>query len=807
MTFDDFFEQATGIADGPYEYQRRLAEGAWPDLLEIPTGLGKTAAVVLAWLYKRRIQLDADTPRRLVYCLPMRVLVEQTVSNIESWLKAHDLLGRPGEGRVSVNVLMGGEPELRRAEWAIYPEEETILIGTQDMLLSRALMRGYGMSRYQWPVQFALLHNDALWIYDEVQLMGAALSTSTQLEGLRRALSTERPCRSLWISATLHKNWLRTIDFRDYVGSLNTATLTEGDRADRKVKKRLNARKALVPATTHLDADNSKQKAAAYIHALSAEIAEAHQTGRQTLVILNRVERAQALYAALRDRLPQVDHLLLHARFRPSERREIERRMRNEPGRNGRVIVATQAVEAGVDISSHTLFTELAPWASMVQRFGRCNRAGEHTDAQVRWIDIIGEADQTLPYDSETLAAARERLVALGSATAEALPRVDDSMDRSHVLRRRDLVDLFNTDPDLSGFDVDVSPYIRDPGTAQAQVFWRAFDGPPADDIVPDREELCLVGLGQLKDYLGIKGREAWTWDPLSERWGSVRNYQLRPGLVLLLRASAGGYLEDQGFVSDAKRAVLPVESHDVGHQERYSDDSLSRIGRNVTLSEHLQDVAGEATALAGGLVLDGEQRDILTEAALWHDVGKAHEAFQRGVCGGDHSYDKSTLWAKTARTGFPDYHVVDENGQRLKRKGFRHELASMLAWLEHGDRTEQRDLIAYLIAAHHGKVRMGLRALPTEEEPPDGETLYARGVWHGDRLPAVRLNGIALPETELRLDLMRLGEGPQGASWTERTQRLLRTYGPFRLAWLEALLRVADRRASAEEMEAADES
>jgi hypothetical protein len=45
-------------------------------------------------------------------------------------------------------------------------------------------------------------------------------------------------------------------------------------------------------------------------------------------------------------------------------------------------------------------------------------------------------------------------------------------------LRRRDLLDLFNTDPDLSGFDVDVSPYIRDPGNAQSQVFWRDFDEP-----------------------------------------------------------------------------------------------------------------------------------------------------------------------------------------------------------------------------------------------------------------------------------------------------------------------------------------
>jgi CRISPR-associated endonuclease/helicase Cas3 len=50
-----------------------------------------------------------------------------------------------------------------------------VLIGTQDMLLSRALMRGYSMSRYQWPVHFGFLHNDALRVLDEVQLMGAGL--------------------------------------------------------------------------------------------------------------------------------------------------------------------------------------------------------------------------------------------------------------------------------------------------------------------------------------------------------------------------------------------------------------------------------------------------------------------------------------------------------------------------------------------------------------------------------------------------------------------------------------------------------
>lgn len=805
MDFDKFFEKATGIDQGPYDYQRRLAEGAWPEVLEIPTGLGKTAAVVLAWLYKRCIKKDHETPRRLVYCLPMRVLVEQTVSNVENWLHTHELYGAPGEGKVSVDVLMGGQTDLRKAQWAAYPEEDAILIGTQDMLLSRALMRGYGMSRYQWPVHFALLHNDALWVYDEVQLMGAALPTSTQLEGLRRHWSTGRSCRSLWISATLHKDWLQTVDFREHAEALNEAALADRDFDDPNVKKRVNAPKALAPADTRLDVDNNKQKAVDYIETLSNEIAEAHRADRQTLVILNRVERAQGLYAALREKLPAVDHLLLHARFRPRERREIERRLHDQPGENGRVIVATQAVEAGVDMSSHTLFTELAPWSSMVQRFGRCNRAGEHTDAQIRWIDIDGGDNEALPYEPDSLAAARERLAGLHTANAEALPKVEQSLSRSHVLRRRDLLDLFNTDPDLSGFDVDVSPYIRDPGNAQSQVFWREFDERPADDAAPGLDELCPVGLGQLNDYLDKKGRDAWVWDPLAERWRSIDKHQLRPGLVLLLWAGAGGYLEDQGFVADAKQAATPVESDNTGSQERYSEDTWTAIGRYVTLTEHLRDVAAEAEALAGRLDLDDGQRSILTEAGRWHDVGKAHQAFQLGICGDD-APDRATLWAKSAQGGIPQYRVVDEDGKEEPRKGFRHELASMLAWLEHGDKTEHADLIAYLIAAHHGKVRMGLRALPTEKEPPDPEMLYARGVWHGDRLPSVALNGKTVPETELRLDLMRLGEGPQGASWTERTQRLLQTHGPFRLAWLEALVRIADWRASAKEMEAGNE-
>ncbi len=171
--FDTFFNQATGNA--PFPYQRRFATGeSLPQLINVPTGAGKTATTILGWLWRRRFADEATrkaTPRRLVYCLPMRVLVEQTVEAAERWLS-----NLPLQDKVRVHILMGGE---KAEDWDVHPERDAILIGTQDMLLSRALNRGYGMSRYRWPMHFGLLNNDCLWVFDEMQLMGSGLATTT----------------------------------------------------------------------------------------------------------------------------------------------------------------------------------------------------------------------------------------------------------------------------------------------------------------------------------------------------------------------------------------------------------------------------------------------------------------------------------------------------------------------------------------------------------------------------------------------------------------------------------------------------
>jgi CRISPR-associated endonuclease/helicase Cas3 len=155
MTFDDFFKAATGHKQGPFDYQRRLAgNGAdarcHSQLINVPTGLGKTAAVVHAWLFNRVHFSNPKWPRRLVYCLPMRTLVEQTRSEVGKWLEHlqanADALRFSEEElewltKYSPLILMGGEEADHEEPWDIHPEREAILFGTQDMLAHDAGLR------------------------------------------------------------------------------------------------------------------------------------------------------------------------------------------------------------------------------------------------------------------------------------------------------------------------------------------------------------------------------------------------------------------------------------------------------------------------------------------------------------------------------------------------------------------------------------------------------------------------------------------------------------------------------------------
>ena len=106
--FDQFFQAAFAQTAVPFDYQRRLAEDpkCKSRLIDVPTGCGKTAAVALAWLWNRVALQRADWPRRLVYCLPMRTLVEQTRDNIRQWLENLGDLEWDGENNHSGKIGM-----------------------------------------------------------------------------------------------------------------------------------------------------------------------------------------------------------------------------------------------------------------------------------------------------------------------------------------------------------------------------------------------------------------------------------------------------------------------------------------------------------------------------------------------------------------------------------------------------------------------------------------------------------------------------------------------------------------------------
>ncbi len=818
-SFSDFFHTATG--NQPYSWQTRLASGEleYPVaedvscaslLIDIPTGLGKTAGVVLAWIWNRVILQRRDWPRRLIYCLPMRTLVEQTSGSVDEWLgalikkypKNEELQWLKNHSPI---ILMGGEEhDEARRDWDLYPERAAILIGTQDMLLSRALNRGYGMSRYRWPMHFGLLNNDCLWIMDETQLMGVGIETSAQLAGLREKLKTQFAAQTWWMSATLDRERFNTVDFIDTVAkSLATHQLSEIDRSAPPVCERIKATKSLekAPIAPYEKAANLKK----YAQVVADFALDKHRAGTLTLIIVNRVNRAQEIRKALAKLNPGFQVGLIHSRFRPLDRAKQEPILKAE---GDRIVVATQAVEAGVDVSAATLITELAPWPSLVQRFGRCNRDGRCQDGgQIFWINLQPKDekdDRVLPYTLGELRTATSLLSNHTCASPESLSKIDYEPPPviRPVLRRKDLIDLFDTTPDLSGNDIDISRYVRDSTeVADVQVFWRKID--PADKEKtdkewsrPDRRELCRVSITDIRKF-AKKKLSIFLWNGLSEQWEPLSQQAIAPGSIYILPYSDGGYSASLGWTGNTKDLLTAVDIPEVNSS---MPDALNRdpgcfLGEWVSLKQHQWDVETYMAKILDNLAMDSDLNETLITAARWHDVGKAHEVFQDMLKTGGPppDPDKKLHWAKSEKSG----RIKDK-----KRRGFRHELASALAWLQNAsDNQPDTNLIAFLIAAHHGKIRLSIRSMPNEVGPEDEtntDRLFARGVWDGDDLQEVELsNGETAASCVLDLSCMQLGKSDSGPSWLARMTHLRDSKGPFRLTHLETLLRAADARGS----------
>lgn len=898
--FEAFFHRVTGRK--PYRYQVRLATaGHVPEVLDVPTGLGKTAAIILSWLWNRNSTAPAvDLPRRLVYCLPMRTLVAQTARVAKGWIEKAATAGLL-RSDCRVHVLMGGE---QAEDWDLQPEADAVLIGTQDMLLSRLLNRGYGMSRYRWPMQFGMLGNDCLWVMDEVQLMGTGLATTVQVDLFQKKYWRPLlPCHFIWMSATLGASLLRTRDREDHqchqvdpkrefrLDVVEGKSEDLAEKAEEGVRHRLAAHKLITIRKDEPPVRGTTKKPG---------ILDRHVEGRMTLVILNTVPEAQRLFRQIDDDLAQVssrpDVVLLHGRFRPVDRRLqmdrllgfVSKQDANQDGRvdghPGIVVVSTQVVEAGIDISGVKLWSQVAPWASVIQRLGRLNREGKQPEATAEfWMpkeDKEGEnnpsspnAKRIGPYFKKDLDAALKLLKevqegldgsqayrdALDKALSSEASKKALEVEYEAVIRPHDFLELFATEPDLSGGFTDVSRFVRNQDrNVDTYVYWRSTRQPQEGETLPSPDELCPVPFYSLEQFLRRTKGTASEWDGESGNWTVRRvgpkSSDIRPGMTLRLWTSQGGYREDLGWTGEPSDKPAPIAAIDGGRPDDISADGTSGATTWLSLTGHTEDVVVEAGQIARDLgMTDSPEGQTLSVVARWHDVGKSSTRWDgaisryldtlrqklQGCLQEDAGDEVNTLlrafettlampsrqsWAK-----FPDVRgflqqLPTDRRDEYRRKlfvrflpGYRHEAASaMVAW----DRWQREGpsssgltaLAVYLIACHHGKVRTVLRANPPRiRRGRGGEVISANqndllfGIRSGDELlpvPGILPDRIVVP-TEPRLFGMRgtwddAGTfSPAGTSWVEMIHELLSQHGPFKLAFLEALICAADRRAS----------
>jgi CRISPR-associated endonuclease/helicase Cas3 len=903
INFDRFFQEATGFP--PYKWQRLVAEKGLPEVLSVPTGLGKTE-VVLAWAW-RRLFIDTTEPLHLVYCLPVRSLVTQTVQRLKTYFER--LKTKQPDIDIAVHQLMGGAID---DEWVGKPDQPWVLVGTQDQLLSRALNRGYEMSRFEWPVHFGLLNNDCRWLIDEVQLMGPGLWTTSQLDWMRRKrFPSLKPCLTTWMSATVGTSFLRTKDRQvdgldkeqtEFARELEGAL--DGDPALdwwRKAKRPLSWWQPQAdgqPKSRRGKKQGAAEMSAATAKTLEKAIADsvvaAHVPRSLTLVICNTVDTARDVFRAL----GSLEHkVLLTSRFRREDRERHEKRLidfdaqrkarqlpENDPGL---ICVTTQVIEAGVDISARRLFTELAPWPSMLQRLGRLNRRGDDQDAQA-WV---WETPKEGPYKSEDIDRAKKLVDALVTLSqdrpfANAIGELKNRKQKewkeafepqpSPLPRALDVHGLFSTERDVHGGFTDVSAFVRgtDPDL-DVTVFWRDWSGdsPPRGEeldgpLADPATEGCPVSFVRLQKMLENSKAKAWLWDDEADCWEPVNHRDIRPGMLLMLKRDVGGYDKTEGWTGD-KSNVL-AQAPRAGRGATLRDDAWTEVGYWSKLEDHLADTRREADSLCKALSLREDLRKAVVEAAALHDLGKAHPQWQAALP--DRSGFVYALLAKSPRVvavdvargnasdvretfvGLrPEAHPLPEEARRRGREdlvrlrwaiddrlkdaevtklrevpgvrwaghlpfrpGLRHEVASALAmWRRYSD-SETKPypaLAVYLAAAHHGKARTVMRSITGE----------------GDDVFGVRSEpgALVVGDDQWPLDFSIAKDGAEGRweddafvmtgpGWTGLVADLLGPWrpeekseagavpegepkhlGPFALAYLEALVRIADRRAS----------
>ena len=630
----------------PYPFQRRVAQlllGGRNVILQAPTGAGKTLAAMLPFL--DAVEHGRDFPHKCLYAVPMRVLANQFVDEYTGKVRR---AGRDNRIRVAIQT----------GEHADDPElTATLTFATIDQVLSSFLLSPYSLSRRKSNLNAGAVVASYL-VFDEFHLFDPISTLPTTLEMLRM-LGGVTPF--LLMTATFSTDMLEGL-----ASALDAVVVPEGDAACQAMQT--------LP---------SQQKARCYHVAEGPLCAEAvlAQHQHRTLVVYNVVDRARALFEALRDHPDRDDAqvLLLHSRFLPEDRQRIEGKIRELFTKDGDqsgswIAVATQVVEVGLDITCQTLHTELAPANAVLQRAGRCARYegeegdvfiyAETFDAEGETVDLTeyvmpykGQKDEiartlaefqarhgdTLTFsDEQTIISAahgrRDRAIVQGLvATREMYRRKMNSvMDGQRSGDAGDLIRAVSSrlvvvhdDPQA----VLERPFAAEsfslhPGTLYGLVEkWLEQEG---ELNFEDWGVRALRDLGDTDE----SGRSVHNWLPVRDR------SDVTGSVLVLVHPALAGYDLDLGFVPDRgtgyRARLAPVQDTTPRGGYPYR---LESYARHVWLvyEAFQRDVWPELASAATRLErVCGWPAGMMERAAhlvvLFHDVGKLNRGWQNWV-------------------------------------------------------------------------------------------------------------------------------------------------------------------------------
>ncbi|MEQ1564511.1 MAG: type I-U CRISPR-associated helicase/endonuclease Cas3 [Myxococcota bacterium] len=921
--FDAYYEAVHGYP--PFDWQTRLlervVERGWPDLLDLPTGSGKTSALDVALfsmaLDAARRPAERTAPRRVVLVVDRRVVVSQAYRHAKKVDGALDdaKAGVLVEVREALRALAPSEPmervvhiaELRggiaRDEtWAKRPDLPILAASTVDQVGSRLLFRGYGVGPNSASIHAGLLGNDVLLLLDEVHLSEPFRQTLAAAQEFYRSSESGLPSR--WkvveMSATPGSKPPEDRVFR----------LGPCDRDNKVLRVRLEASKVAALEVVKVRGEEATAQAT-FADALAERALTLVAAGRRRVaVVVNRVNAARRIAQSLANR-DGIDVDLVTGRMRPRDRdqwlKEVEDLLTFEGTAVGRprIVVATQCIEAGADFDFDALVTECASLDALRQRFGRLNRQGLRTSVdaavairsdQVTAEDpVYGEALHKTWGWLKSLAA-----VDFGIDAMEPVVRgLADELRQSLISDRPCApillpihLDLWSQTSHHPYPEPELSAFLHGPerGEPEVSVLWRADLVPEEDyaDILaavpPASAEAVSLPVRALRAWLvggvadladvesaqlgsseatgsarrilrwsrkhgpewvggaefedqdapdavyvlpaGLGGLWKGNWDPMSTEpvmdIGDEVQWEQRGWRVRRVTLATMGrrnpfpegeetdgieqWLEDvesgdptltwfaknrqrwrwietkMGYVLRSRRR----DTKKLADRETGAGDEASFTGKAVTLEQHLGDVERWAGALAKNIGFPPTMVRDLALAGRLHDLGKADRRFQALLTGGSPILAAAGQLLAKSGADRSDRRAADRARRRSGYpRGARHELMSLALIAGEPSIREQAhdwELVQHLVASHHGWCR------PFAPAVDDGDPVEVV-VKHG----SVELRG--------RSDhaLASLDSGVADRFW-----RLQRTYGWWGLAWLEAVLRLADHRASEEEEDGA---